>query len=100
MRNFAENQKWPASRFWRGGLRNTLGGYVRGESGPARVHGAPQGRLVDKRPGEGVVFISVGLLDKSAPDGFSSVWLGICLGGGYRVGKFNWAKTAVQVGVD
>jgi hypothetical protein len=79
--NFAENQKWPTSRFWRGGLRNTLGGYIRGDSVPARVHGAPQGRLLDKRPGEGVVFISVGLLGKSALDRFLSVWLGVCLGG-------------------
>jgi hypothetical protein len=65
---------------------------VTGDFGLARVQGAPQGRLLDKRPGEGVVFIPVGVLDESAPGGNLSVWLGVCPGVCCRVGRFNLMK--------
>jgi hypothetical protein len=80
--NFAENKKWPASPFWRATYKNSLGGYVRGDLGPARVQGVPQGRLLDKRRGEGVVVRLVGLLKRSGLDeglpvraGFGSRWV-------------------------
>ena len=46
-----------------------------------------------------MVFIPVGVLDESAPDGNLSVRLGVCLCVCCRVGKFDLVKTAAYVGV-
>jgi hypothetical protein len=80
--NFAENQKWPTSPVWRGAVQNSLGGYMRDNLGPARVQGAPQGRLLDKRRGKGVVVLSGEFLEsclESFPEKLS--WIGICQSG-------------------
>jgi hypothetical protein len=55
---------------------------MRDNLGPARVQGAPQGRLLDKRRGKGVVVLSGEFLEsclESFPEKLS--WIGICQSG-------------------
>lgn len=45
--------------------------------GPARVQGTPQGRLLDKRRGEGVVVLSVGFCEEAESGWDLPAWLGV-----------------------
>ena len=50
---------------------------MRDSFGPARVQGAPQGRLLDKGRGEGVVVLSVGFCEEAESGWDLPAWLGV-----------------------
>jgi hypothetical protein len=73
---------------------------MRDNLGPARVQGAPQGRLLDKRRGKGVVVLSGEFPREAELDWNLPVWLGLWAWEWCRVGRFNLVKIETWIGVD